>query len=207
MQRNINNYNNGENFSEGAYIAVSDKGHDGYMRQQDFRESLGKLATLATEAGDGITGGTGTIYRSGVERIGGIIKTTIMLDLTGLRSTAAGDIIGVDGTSDACHLGQITADQNGTIFAGRITCLEAPAGGDPDLDLYSAVEATGTEDDAITGLDETQLINAGDHAADAFKSLTAYPAADEYLYLVAGATTDADYTAGILLIELYGYAA
>lgn len=207
MQRNINNYNDGENFSSGARIAVSDKGHDGYMRQQDVRESLGKHATLATEAGTGITGGTGTIYRSGVERIGGIIKTTIMLDLTGLRSTASGDIIGVDGTSNPCHLGQITADQNGTIFAGRIACMEAPAGGDPDLDLYSAVEATGTEDDAISGLDETQLINAGDHAADAFKSLTAYPAADEYLYLVAGATTDADYTAGILLIELYGYAA
>ena len=57
---------------------------------------------------------------------------------------------------------------------------------------------------AISTLTETQLINAGDHAVDAFKSLTAYPAANEYLYLVAGDTTDADYTTVILKIELWG---
>lgn len=161
------------------------------------------LSGLATEAGSGIDGIAAT-YASRVEKIGAVYKTTILIDLTGLRSTAAGDIIGDDGTSNPCHIGQITAAINGTIFAGSITCLETPAGGDPDLDLYSATEATGTEDDAITGLTETQLINSGDHAVNAFKSLTAFPAANEYLYLVAGATTDADYTAGILLIELYG---
>ena len=37
--------------------------------------------------------------------------------------------------------------------------------------------------------------------------LTALPAADEFLYLTLGATTDADYTAGKLLIELIGYEA
>ena len=36
---------------------------------------------------------------------------------------------------------------------------------------------------------------------------TAVPAADEFLYLTLGATTDADYTAGKLLIELMGYEA
>ena len=55
---------------------------------------------LSTEAGTGITGGTGTIYRSSVMRQGGIITTRILIDLTGLRSTASGDIIGVNGTSN-----------------------------------------------------------------------------------------------------------
>lgn len=159
---------------------------------------------LATTAGTGITTGTGTTIVSGVEKIGTIYRTTIVIDLTGLRSTAAGDIIGVNGTALACHIGQITAARNGTVFAGYIRCLETPAGGDPDIDLYSAVEATGVEDGAISGLDETQLVNSGDHAANAFKSLTAFPAANEYLYLVAGATTDADYTAGILEIVMFG---
>ena len=56
----------------------------------------------------GITTGTGTIYRSSVQRVGGIITTRILIDLTGLRSTGSGDIIGVNGTSLVCHIGQIT---------------------------------------------------------------------------------------------------
>ena len=156
-------------------------------------------------AGTGITGGTGTIYQTTTTNTGGIKKTEILIDLTGLRSTAADDIIGVDGTSNACHIGQITAATHGTVIAGRITCLEAPTGGDPDIDLYSATEATGTEDTAISTLTETKLVDSGDHTLGSVKVLTAFPAANEYLYLVAGALTDADYTAGKLLIELWGY--
>lgn len=193
--------------SNRAYVPVSDQGHEGFMRVQDLRDSMGELSTLATEAGAGITGGTGTVYASSIHRRGGIYTTQILLDLTGLRSTAAGDIIGINGTALACHLGQITAADCGTILGGTITCLEAPTGGDPDIDLYSATEATGTEDTAISTLAETQLVNSGDHTLGSVKVLTAAPAADEYLYLVAGATTDADYTAGKLLIEIYGYAA
>jgi hypothetical protein len=155
-------------------------------------------------AGTGITTGTGTIYRSSVEKVGGIIKTSILIDLTGLRSTAAGDIIGVDGTSLDCHIGQVPSDV-GTVLSGRITCLEVPAGGDPDIDLYSATESTGSEDQAITALAETQLVDSGDHTLGSVKVLTAFPTAGQYLYLVAGATTNADYTAGKLLIELESY--
>jgi hypothetical protein len=158
---------------------------------------------LATVAGTGITGAAAS-YVAGVVKEGTIFKTTICIDIAGLRSTAAGDIIGDDGSSNVAHLGQITAAVNGTIFAGKITCLEVPAGGDPDIDLYSATEATGVEDTAISTLTETQLINAGDHVVNLFKSLTAFPAANEYLYLVAGDTTDADFTTGILLIEFWG---
>jgi hypothetical protein len=156
--------------------------------------------------GKGITDAVGA-YASSVTREGDLIKTTIFLDLTGLRSTASGDIIGDDGTSEACHIGRILAGKSGTIVAGRVTCLEAPTGGDPDIDIFSAVEGTGAEDAAITGLDETQLVDTGDHTLGSVDVLTAFPADGEYLYLVAGATTDADYTAGKLLIEMWGTAA
>lgn len=157
-------------------------------------------------AGAGISGGTGTVYRASVERFGDLAKTTILIDLTGLTLTAVGDIIGVDGTSDPCHIGRIDDDYSGTIIAGRLTCLEVPAGGDPDIDLYAATEGTGTEDSAISGLTETLLVDAGDATLGSEDILTAFPSAAQYLYLVggAGATTFAAYTAGKLLIELWG---
>lgn len=158
---------------------------------------------LGVEGGTGIVGIAET-YETQIERVGDLIRTTILIDLTGLRSTATGDIIGDDGAGTPCHLGQLPFNIIGTPVAGSVLCLEAPAGGDPDIDLYSAVEATGVEDAAITTLDETQLTNGGDHAAGDRDAMTTLPADGEYLYLVAGATTDADYTAGKLLIEIWG---
>ena len=187
-------------------ITIADKANGIYVNDNisDVSVDDSGANNNGLTAGAGITGGTGTVYHSFVEKNGNIIKTSIYIDLTGLRSTAGNDIIGVDGTSDKCHIGKIVAATSGTIFAGTITCLETPGGGEDDIDLYSATEDTGVEDGAITGLTETQLIDAGAHVANAFKSLTAFPAADEFLYLVAGATTNADYTAGKLLIELFG---
>jgi hypothetical protein len=163
--------------------------------------------SVASTAGVGITG-TADNYVTSVEKIGSIIKTTILIDVDGLNSgNAADDIIGADGAGVA-HLGQITAALNGTIFAGKITCLETPAGGDPDIDLWYADEATGVEDTLVTDLtNEIQVIDHGDWAAGEIGALTAFPAANKYLYLASGDATSATYTAGILLIELYGKAA
>ena len=91
--------------------------------------------------------------------------------------------------------------------AGSMECFEAPSGGDPDINVHSATESTGVEDGAIADLTETLLVNAGDAALGTKVYFTALPAADEFLYLTLGATTDADYTAGKLLIELIGYEA
>lgn len=168
-------------------------------------ELSGHGVGLTTTAGTGITGGTGTVFKASVSRDGQLVVTRIFLDLTGLRSTAIGDIIGVNGTTNACHLGRITAAQNGTIVGGTLQCVETPAGGNADIDLYSATEATGVEDQAITALAETQLTNSGSLTAGGTVGLTAVPAADQYLYLVSGALTDADFTAGQILITLYGY--
>jgi hypothetical protein len=164
------------------------------------------LAILAVEAGAGITGGTGTVYKSSVEKVGGLILTRIYIDLTGLASSTTDlDIIG-QGAS-AAHIGQITAAKNGTIEAIRMTCLELPAGGADDIDLYAATEATGVFDAAISTLVETALITSGGAwASGTVKASTAVPAADQYLYLTGGeAGTAASYTAGKFLIELFGY--
>mgnify|MGYP004454857695 FL=1 len=162
--------------------------------------------TIATTAGTGITTGTGTVYAASVIKTGGIFHTTILIDLTGLASSGSGDIIGKDSTANS-HIGQITAAVNGTVLGGKLTCLEAPAGGDPDINLWYADEATGTEDAAVTGLtNQVQICNSGDLALNSVVSL-ATVAADKYLYMATGAATNADYTAGKLLIEFWGYTA
>ena len=174
-------------------------------------DHLGGGSTLATEAGAGITDGTDTVYRSSVQEVGGIIVTQILIDITGLHSEAVdGDIIGVDGSAEVAHLGQITAAQNGTILAGTMRCLEVPAGGDPNIALYYATEGTGVEDGAIADLTETIVFDPNaDWTIDMDRSITGIPAANSYLYLVQGDATgtDADYTAGKFLITLYGYRA
>ena len=161
--------------------------------------------TIATTAGTGITTGTGTVYAASVIKTGGIFHTKILIDLTGLASSGSGDIIGKAATANS-HIGQITAAVNGTVLGGKLTCLEAPAGGDPDINLWYADEATGTEDAAITGLtNQTQMCDSGDLALNSVVSIPTPPAADKYIYMVTGAATNADYTAGKILIEFFGY--
>ena len=166
---------------------------------------LGTTAVTTLTAGTGITAGTGTIYRADVQKLGNIFHTRILIDLTGLASSGSGDIIGKAATANS-HIGQITAAVNGTVLSGKLTCMEAPAGGDPDINLWYADEATGTEDAAITGLtNQVQMCDSGDLALGSMVSIPTPPAADKYIYMVTGAATDANYTAGKILIEFFGY--
>ena len=158
-------------------------------------------------AGSGFSNGS-SIYKANVTYAGDLIKTEILVDLTDLNSgDADGDIIGKVGTAN-CHIGQITAALNGTIIAGHLECFETPTGGEPDIDVYTATVATGTEDAAITSLTETAVLNA---AADwtsllAPKGFTTVPPANGYLYLVgSGGGTDGVYDAGKFILKMYGY--
>ena len=155
--------------------------------------------------------GTASVYVTQVERFKSdtdtnvnIVKTTIMIDLTGLRDGGtAGDIIGKDGDGVA-YIGQVTAANQGTVFGVTMTCLETPAGGGTDIDLFSATEGTGVNDTAIGDLTETQVINAG--AASAGTMVAGGDiVADQYLYLVGQGTGHAAYTAGRFLIEITGF--
>ena len=167
-----------------------------------------KMATEAL-ASAGIEG-TAETYITQVERFKSdtttnvnLVKTTLMIDLTGLASSGANDIIGKAGTGVA-YIGRVTTANTGVVFGVTMECFETPAGGDPDIDLYSATEATGVEDSAIGDLTETQIINSGDLAAGS-RVAGGGIVADQYLYLVAGSATNADYTAGRLLITIHGY--
>jgi len=159
----------------------------------------------AMTPGSGVLG-TATAAGGNVVKKGPIFKTEIFIDLTGLKSAAAGDIIGKAATAN-CHLGLISAAKNGTIVYGQITCLETPAGGDPDVDFYGSVtEGTGTQDVAISTLTgETLLLNNGDWTGAPATpiAMTALPGPG-YLYAVDGGGTAVVYTAGQFLIELWG---
>ncbi len=158
----------------------------------------------AMAVGSGITG-TGTIAKTSVTVDGGLITTRIVIDLTGLNGGGtAADIIGGNGLAN-CHFGQITAANNGTIYAGYMRCLEVPTGSNADVDLYAATDGTGVEDAAVTSLTgQAILVNGGTWTLALTAALTAYPAANSYLYLASGTATAATFTAGIFEIVLFG---
>lgn len=151
--------------------------------------------------------GTGTIYKTGVRATGAIKKTEIMIDLTGTASVATDlDIIGTHATNPA-HIGQLTTALTGaTYLMGKVTCLEVPIGGAVDIDLYSADEGTGAKDTGIGTLVETALVTAdGNWTLGLEKAFTGIPTAGQYLYLTSGTATAGTYSAGKLLIEIWGY--
>lgn len=193
-------------FSKDPFVVVADSVNSIFINSSITAVSVDDSGANnnGLEAGLGITSATGETYHSWVEKNGNIIKTSIYIDIATLRSTDAGDIIGKDGTTDVCHIGQIVSATSGSIFAGTMTCLEAANAGNTDIDLYAANEGTGVESALISSLTETQLVNNGAMTIDTFNSLTAYPTANQYLYLVAVGATDADYDAGKFLIELLG---
>ena len=167
---------------------------------------------MATEA-EGSAGieGTAEVYITQVERFKSdvdtnvnLVKTTIMIDLTGLNSGGtAGDIIGKDG-SGVAYIGKVTTANQGTVFGVTMECFETPATGDPDINLHSATEGTGVEDTAIGDLTETLIINGGD-AAVGTRTVGGTIVADQFLYLTSGAATAGTFSAGRLVITILGY--
>ena len=155
--------------------------------------------------------GTAAVYITQVERLKSdvdtnvnIVKTTIMIDLTGLNSGGAtGDIIGKDG-SGVAYIGRITTADNGVVFGVSMECFEAPTTGESDINLHSATEGTGVEDTAIGDLTETLIIDGGTQALGVRKTGGTI-AADQYLYLTGGSNTAGTYDAGRLLITILGY--
>ena len=161
-------------------------------------------AQEAMAPGSGFAG-TGTVYESSVTREGSLIKTSIIIDLTGAKSSTTDlDIIGTHATNPS-YIGQFTAAVNGTYMGGKMTCLEAPTGGVTDIDLYAATEGTGAFDAGIGTLVETALVTSGGAwTLGLSKPLLVDIAANKYLYLTCGAAgTPATYTAGRFLIELW----
>jgi len=165
--------------------------------------ALSQDFAVAASAGIAVTAES---FGASVVRSGSLIHTTILIDITLLEGGDAGDIIG-DDTPSVSHLGQITVARNGTLVYGTVTCLETPAGGDLDIDLYSADEGTGEQDTLIASLtNSTQLLNNGDWAGAVATPIlmTALPADDQYLYLVDPVGDVNEFSAGRFLFEFYG---
>jgi hypothetical protein len=144
-------------------------------------------------------------YQSYIVNLGNIIKTTIIIDLTGAKSVATDkDVIGDTG---ACHVGQITAAVNGTLFKGQMGCIEVPTTGADDIDLYSSTASDGAYNADASGLaGAAAVVTAGGaHAIGTVKPFTTLPAANTYLYLASGEAVAGTYDAGIIYLEMWGY--
>lgn len=152
---------------------------------------------------------TAEAYGAGYLRLGSLIHTKIVLDLTGMVGSATDlDVIG-ESAAASCHWGQITA-ANGTLTGGQITCLEVPAGGADDIDFYSSTVSTGTQDviitDAALGTETALVTSGGAWTAGLTKVMTGLPTANDYLYVVNGEAVGGTFTAGKFLIEFFGTA-
>ena len=195
-------------FGKDQFVVIADSVNSNYISSSITAVSVDNSGANSNglTAGSGITAGS-NYYKSWTEKNGDVIKTSILIDLTGLASgDAAGDIIGDDGGVVNSHIGQYTTAQLGTLFAVSMTALELPAGGDLDINLVFADEATLAENTALSAATSGgTTINSGDLAVGIpVYAHAGFPAANQYFYLSNGAITEAAYTAGSLLIEFYG---
>ena len=183
-------------------------------------EKIQLSTNVSTEPGGGFDiSGAVTSYTA---EVNGIIETTYLLDIVGLRSFAADNaakrVIGEDGVA-AAHFGRIDVAKNGIIYRAELGCIEGPAGEsdiiqDIDVVASTAVRAQG----AIYDSDGTNvaIITAGANwllgmfGASTFDPFggTGFTSGldDYYLYLVSGAAAgnDIDFNAGKFVLKLYG---
>tara|TARA_R110002020_G_scaffold444956_1_gene656658 strand:- start:291 stop:1742 length:1452 start_codon:yes stop_codon:yes gene_type:complete len=166
-----------------------------------------------------LSGNTGSDAAAGIhasrtqmwtEKIGGMYKTSIYIDLAGLASTTTDlDIIGL-AAGGAAYLGRIQSSIHGSIKAVKMTCLESPTTGADEIDLWNANDSDMVYDNPIetTSTTEHEIIkDSGAWTTGAVKGQThaITMGSDEYLYLTAGeAGTAGTYATGKFLIELYG---
>lgn len=135
----------------------------------------------------------------------GTIITEIKIDLTGLASVAtADDIIGLAAETPPAFIGKNDVAKNGIIYRVEMACLETPATGDDDINLVTGSAADEHVDDAVTGA--AVIINGGDQVGG-MVTVNNAPAltANHYFYLTAGTGDAGTYTAGQLIIRLYGH--
>jgi len=191
-------------FSKDQFVVIADSVNNNFIDSNITAVSVDDSGATnnGLTAGAGITSGTDTVYHSWVEKNGNIIKTSIYIDLDGLGSSVtADDIVGVG--TDPAHIGQITAAQNGTIFAGQITTLETPTANLTNIDLASSATGTLAFSDPVTS--PTVLANTGGVSVNTIDALTLFPAANDFLYITSATTVAVtEAAAGKLLIELYG---
>lgn len=196
-------------FSKDQFVVVADSVNSIFVNSSITAVSVDDSGANnnGLTPGSGITAGA-AYYNSWREKMGNVIKTSILLDLTGLASgDSANDIIGDDGGVANSHIGQYTSNEMGTLFAVVMEAKELPSTGDPDINLVFADEATLAENTALSAATNGgTLINSGDLVAGTpVYAHAGFPAANQYFYLSNGtADHEGAYDGGSLLIEFYG---
>ena len=150
--------------------------------------------------------------------IGGIIQSSILIDLTNLGSSNdEGDAIGLTTGGGAAYIFKYVLAQMGIPFKIEVSCLELPLASSNELldfDLLSCTAANKEYNDDIADgeTDSVVLFASGGIFAKGktIQNLVVNtPDADgDYVYLVTGATHGGTFvfTAGKLLITVYGHA-
>lgn len=173
--------------------------------------SLGTAATIfnitPNAHGSGIANAAINTF---INKIGGDIVTTILVDLHGGLASGgtADDVIGTDGGAANAYIAELTKEVNGIPYLIEFACLEVPTGGDPDINLVCSATGTTAENAAVTS--GTVLLNNGDLTlgfyAEADGGSTLAALTKKFLYLTSGDATEAAYTAGKILIKIHGAA-
>jgi hypothetical protein len=168
------------------------------------RTALGDSPAAANQAAASLQAGAAA-YKVAIEEKGDLVYTRILVDLTGLNSGGAGDVIGVNASTDSAAIFHVTEAECGTVIGGRLFTYETPLTGDDDIDVVLSATGTTAEDAAPTS--GTTVVNSGNIAAGDTDNFTSFDMAKPYIYLVGATGADATYTAGIVEIELVGYRA
>jgi hypothetical protein len=124
--------------------------------------------------------------------------------VTSRSSGAVDQVIGEDGGPSPAYLGQVTENVFGTIVGLKMECLEAPAGGEPDIYLVRSPTATKVENDSVDNpVASPVLIDKNVDWLTTTVPGYAQPTSaifGQYLYLITGGIDDAVYTAGKFLL-------
>tara|TARA_R100000234_G_scaffold61137_1_gene36979 strand:+ start:311 stop:931 length:621 start_codon:yes stop_codon:yes gene_type:complete len=196
----------------------------GLARAQALIENLKRELNLSTSttlqnakltvAAEAATYGAGAVSteiapQTFIQDVGGEIITTILVDLTGLKTkSTAQRVIGL-ASGGAAYLLEYKASTSGILYKAEMECLELPTGGgDVNLDIdIRAVDADDKEYNSNSSSYRVILNSGGDMAkGQTFESLSCVPNDSDYVYMSTGAAESGDdtYTAGKIVIRLFG---
>mgnify|MGYP003115846507 CR=1 FL=1 len=168
------------------------------------------ISDTAAAAGGGVVDAAKNTWT--VSEINGITRTVGLIDIHGLTSDSTDTgAIGKEGVA-AAYFTKLTHEINGYIHFAQITCVEAPTGGEIDLDLVfdttSTAEGVAVTDVVITGAGDWTLGESvsSDNKGGTHIVLTS-GLDDHFVYLAVGTSsspTNGTYTAGKYVVVLEG---
>jgi hypothetical protein len=158
--------------------------------------------------GDGALG-TEIAPQTFVQTVGPEVITTLLVDLTGLKTKSTAErVIGLGAGGDAYLMDYNTA-LHGIIYKAELECLELPtAASNVNLDIdIRAIDADDKSYNSDSSSYRVILNSGGDMAkGQTIESLSCVPNNGDYVYMSTGAAESGDttYTAGKIVIRLYG---